>query len=313
MSSGDPRYPSLRVSTWFLGEGALLANAAAAQLGLSSSGGSTGRIVPLDGSLDSPFADRHGGGVFGVRLSRALTSRFAAEINFDVTRAPVDVRASFATQVGITASSFENTFSGLLARIDSATTPVSVRSSGTTQDGDRRQVVATGAININLTTRGRVIPYATAGAGILWEGGDNPAAELEGQYRWLLADVPVLDEADRVRLVQANDDNAFVGFVGGGARLLFTERSGLRLDGRVHLGSRTVRTVLDAEPAPTTALPALAAGFFRTATNPSVVFSNNFRNLTSSLSGPPLDDVSVYEATGIVAETLVTIGYFWRF
>ena len=121
------------------------------------------------------------------------------------------------------------------------------------------------------------------------------------------------DETDSVTLRHTIDDTAFVGVFGGGAKFFLTQRSGIRVDVRVHLSDNTVRTLLDANPnVETTTLPQRAAEI-STATNPSVQFSNSpaVINLESSLSGPALNDLEVFEISGGVRQLLVTVGYFW--
>jgi hypothetical protein len=52
-----------------------------------------------------------------------------------------------------------------------------------------------------------------------------------------------------------------------------------------------------------------------TLTNPSFVMSNNpsVTNFSSSLSGPVLDGFEAYTVDGMVTQTLVSAGYFFRF
>ena len=79
--------PSRRVSSWFFGDGAELLNGTAAALGLSN------RITSLDAVVTNPFAERQDGGSFGVRVSRDITSRVAAEVSVDVVSSRPEKRA----------------------------------------------------------------------------------------------------------------------------------------------------------------------------------------------------------------------------
>jgi hypothetical protein len=312
--SGDPRFPSRRVSTWFLGDGAALANAAAEQFAAGTPFVFDARIAALDSVLNRPLADRGNGGSIGFRLSRILTPRLAAEFNFDYAHAPLAATSNVSSALQSAATSFRNTFDGFLALFDAPQSPVTVTSRSVLRDGDGSQFAATGAINIHLRTQGRMIPYVTAGAGVVSDRGDSPSAELEGQYGFSIEGTPLMQEADRVHLAYVADRNAVVGVLGGGLRLLTGSRGGLRVDARVHLGSRTVRTLLDATPDVRIATPELTAALF-TLTNPSVVFSNNpsLTNRSSSLSGQPLEAFELYEVSGMVQQVVVSVGYIFGF
>lgn len=106
-------------------------------------------------------------------------------------------------------------------------------------------------------TQGRVIPYATVGAGIISNRGDTATADLDSNYSLLLGGVLPLIETDSVSLLHSIDDNVFVGVFGGGVKFFLAQRSGIRVDVRVHLSDNTVRTLLDANPNVATASPDL--------------------------------------------------------
>ena len=303
------QFPSRRVSTWFAGDGSKLANDVAGLFAQIS-----GRITPLDGILNAPFANRGNGGSFGFRVSRVLTPRLSAEFNFDYAVSSLSVPADVTSGIETTATSFRTTFEGYMAPLASPSTPTSVTSSGSVDDGGGGQILATGAVLVNLRTRGKVIPYATAGLGITSDGGDAPSGALEGQYAVRFQTTPFIEETDRVSLTYETDDRTVVGVFGGGARVFLSARAGVRADVRIHLGSRTVRTLMDANPSVRVATPELSNVLW-TPTNPSVVFSNNpaLINFSSSLSGAALDNLEVYTVDGVVRQMLVSVGYFFSF
>jgi hypothetical protein len=309
-----PQYPSRRVSTWFAGDGSALANTVASQFAIGSPFQFPARIAPLDGILDRPFAERQSGAGFGFRVSRTLTPRLAAEFNVDYVASSLSVPSEIATGIQDSATSFRDTFNGFLAFANTAQRPVTVTSSGSVEDGDGSQLLATGALTVNLATRGRVIPYVTGGAGIVSDRGADPTAQLEGQYGIQVNTVPIIEETDRVTLTYAADRKAAVGVFGGGARVFLSERAGVRVDVRVHVSSRSVRTLLNATPDVRIAPPELADGLLLIG-NPSLVFVNNptIVGFASSLSGQPLSGFEAYEVSGIVSQTVFSAGYFWRF
>jgi hypothetical protein len=304
-----PEFPSRRVSTWFVGAGSGLANDVAGQISRI-----TERITPLDGILSAPLGERGGGGSFGFRVSRVLTPRFSAEFNFDYSATSLDVPSAASSGVQTTATSFRTTFEAFMVGLTTPNTPTSVTSSGSVAGGGGHQILATGAITYNLLTAGKFIPYATGGLGIISEGGDAPSAQLDGQYGVRILTTPWFEETDRVSLTYDADDQVFVGVLGGGVRMQLSPRAGMRGDVRVHLGSRTVRTLLDANPSIRVATPDLAT-IIGTRTNPSFVMSNNpsLINFSSSLSGPVLDGFEAYTVDGLVTQTLVSVGYFFTF
>jgi hypothetical protein len=85
-------FTSRAVSSWFYGDGPVLLAEVFALTGR------TQRITPLDSALKQGVATREGGGSFGFRLSRQLTSRFSAEFNFDRASARSSSRPASRTR-----------------------------------------------------------------------------------------------------------------------------------------------------------------------------------------------------------------------
>jgi hypothetical protein len=294
------------VSSWFFGDGAQLLNAAA-----SASPFTTGqRITPLDAVLNNPLADRQGGPNFGFRVSRGLTPRFVAEFNFDYASTPFEARPGVQSGLQTTAASFAPVFEAFLPSALFVGRSPSAASSLEIVDGS--EIVLTGTVRINLLTQGRIIPYATAGAGVTKYQGEGPVADLNGGYSFILMGVFRFNERDDVSVRQTFDESAPVGVFGGGANLYLTARSGLRVDARVHVGPSRDEVLLSATPEVT----ATASGtWVFSATNPSLSFNSlDLPQLPpSSLSGAAIADFKTFEASGTRTQVFLSIGYFLRF
>ena len=248
------------------------------------------------------------GGSLGVRVSRDIMPRFAAEFSLDFVSAPLAVTSAATDGIQTTSDSFVAAFEGVLGG-----TSTGVSSTYTIQDHDGRQLAVTGALNINLTTQGRFIPYVTFGAGNIWNKGDAPVAKLEGHYTFQFSDGLPYDETDTVRIRHSTDDRVVAGVFGGGAKMFLTPRSGIRVDVRVHLSNNTVHTFLNANPDVVTHFSQEQAAFAFTTTDPSVRFSNSpLTGVESSLGGPDIDNFETFTVSGVQSQVLVNVGYFWR-
>ena len=148
-------YPSRRVSSWFFGDGAELANEVAPQFRTPFS--FSDRITPLDSVLANPLAERQSGWSFGVRVSRDITPRFAAEFNLDVSSAPLEVTCAAIQGIEASAESFLQTFEGFFEPLRVNGVPVSVSSSHSILTGEGTQISVTGALNINLLTNIKIV------------------------------------------------------------------------------------------------------------------------------------------------------------
>ena len=304
--TGDP-LQSRRVSSWYLADGAQLLNEVALVIGASA------RITPLDTVLNRPLADRRGGAGGGFRLSRELGGRFAAEFNFDYASTRFELRESARSGLTATSGSFRPAFAGILVPAG-AFQGLSITSTDGIDEGRGSEATATGALRVRLLTRGRFIPYVTAGAGLTRLRGEGPVATLNGAYSFQFAGLFPFAERDQVSVRQVFDERLFVGVVGGGVTAELTPRSGVRVDVRAHIGSTSDRILLDATPSITTTI-ALPFEIF-SLTNPSISFSSFPQPSVappSSLSGPALDDFTTFEVTRTRNQVLVTVGYFFRF
>ena len=300
--------PSRRVSSWSFGDGATLLNDILAAFGP----GLSQRITPLNAVINAPLATRENGAAFGFRVSRAINARFTAEATVDYSRAALKMTSEAERGIEATRGTFESAFNALLA-----TAPVSgrtVTSTITLEEGSGGQLLTTGTVNLALRTTGHVIPYVTGGAGVVSNLGDSPAATLEGNYRFQLVGVYPVNESDRVTLRVSLPDNDFVGVVGAGAKYLASPRWGMRVDGRVYLGSDKMETVVDASPSVSTTGPTNPVPL-SSASTPAIQFSNNPPGTgpQSNLTGEPITGFSAYEGSGRRNQFTLTAGLFWRF
>jgi hypothetical protein len=306
--------PSRYEPSWYFGDGTLLFNQAATALGQLPD-----QIVPLDPVLAGPLGERRDGASVGVRVSRVLTPRVTAELSVDYGFAALRITPAHAEVIEATRASFIQAWRGVIL-FNRNRVLNSLTSTATLADGSARQVFTSGAVNINLTTSGALIPYVTVGAGVASLTGDLPSAELTGNYQFLLGSGPPIDETDTVTVHDARTRHTLAGVLGGGVKYHISSRWGLRFDARVALSKAVANTDLDATPNVARLTP---AGRGALGGSPSIQFSNNFTDpvtsmgvtavAASSLMGPPLSGHRTFTGSGITSQANVTIGVFWRF
>ncbi len=263
-------------------------------------------MTPLDSVLRQRLARREGGGSFGLRVSRQLTPRFSAELNFDRASSPVLLVSGLENALQATRASFETVFRRQFPGGDVGTTVTIDRG------GDVSQRFVTGAVNFHFDTFGRVAPYVTAGLGGVFNSGEAPSATLVGNYQ--LAALPqfVVDETDTVTVHAAPADHALVTLFGGGARFHVSPRHGVRADVRLHVTQNPIHTTVDARPL-------RGAGGTNNAivvvvTQPALQFgSGPSPPVQSSLSGPSIAGLETFTASGTQLQLNFSVGYFFRF
>ena len=297
---------SRAVSSWYFGDGAELVDDFLFSFGVPE------RITPLDSVLNSRLAEQGNGGSVGFRVGREITPRFGVELNLDFTSAPVDLTGGALAGVEANSDSFVSVFvDGLL--LTGPFRSVTAASEFQTTTGAGNQVEATGALNINLTTGGRVTPYTTVGAGVTMNNGGTATVDLDGTYSFDIRGFFPIAESDSVHVRHVTHDNVFIGVVGGGVKALLTQRSGIRVDARVHVGSHTVRTLLSADPDmvanPDPATDRAVASYL----TPGIQFSNSEAHGPTTLSGATISDFESFTVDGMRSQIRVTAGYFWRF
>lgn len=295
--------PSRRVSSWFFGDGAEMMNQ------VNSSVNRAGRIVPLDSQFQRAGLERGGGANLGVRLSRALSNRLAAEFTLDYNTGSLDLRNETAQAIETTRASFETAWRDYFATVPAFFASSNVTTSKTITGKGGAQLFLTGALNLNLATQGPIRPYATVGGGLASSGGDDFDVALVGRYSFLGGGLFPIEETDNLTLRVSNAGNRFVGVIGGGIKGDFSARAGWRADVRAHISGNKSRTLLGARPAVVMGVPANAIAV--TLSNPVIQFSA-IPTQISSLSGSTLADFEVFKGSGTEVQWSASFGYFRR-
>jgi hypothetical protein len=272
--TSNPVYPSWRVPTWFLGDGASYLNRVAQELGVAA------RIAPLDSALNPAATNDTGSFAFGARVRRPLRGRFSVEGGVDVLLNSGGVTQDLINASAASSDSFQQTFSQILAT--GPFTGTAVTATATPRDGSSREITLTGALVMDFSPFRGFVPFAVMGGGVIMQSGEAPGVDLEGRYRFFIDGVAPFDERDRLT-VDFSGRTTFVGVLGGGVQRPLSPRWHLRIDARVLLGPSTSRVAFDAHPEVATATP---ARFIETFTYPNLQFSNNpSTNRESTLSG----------------------------
>jgi hypothetical protein len=293
---------SRKTPSWYFGDGATLLNQVNAAVGLGAS------IIPLDSVLRSSMLNLPSSTSVGFRLSRAISRRFSVEFTYDYNSARWQLNAAALAGVEATRASYLSAFNALLATGPLQKAVVTSGSGNLDQRG--RQTFTTGALNINLKTTGKLIPYATVGAGAILNIGETPSVSLAGIYQFQILGFYPVAEHDTV-MAKSVVDNKFVGVGGGGLKYFFSRRWGIRLDVRAYVSRRVVATSLDATP--TTLTSSQPQGAIATFTTPSVQFSNNSAVGPSSLGPPAVADFRAFTGSGTQSVVNVAGGVIVRF
>jgi hypothetical protein len=297
------------VSSWYLGDGAQLLNQALASFRINQ------QLTPLDAVAQSVFARRVSGSTFGVRLSRSLNARFAAELSLDYAHANLAVTGPSLAGVEATRSSFITAWNGLFS-LPLLAANRNVTSTATIRDHQGGQMGVAGTMSVNLLRSGRTRPYVTAGAGVVRHTGGSPSAALVGRYQFgITPPVPiagnVFDESDTITLRSSSGTSA-VAIIGGGVKQFVTPRWGLRIDVRECIGRNSAVTLLDATPR-SGGTGGSGFGSLTFGTTPPLVFSTGTTSLRSNLSGAPISGFTTFAGSGLNLQLNVTAGLVWRF
>jgi hypothetical protein len=288
--------------SWYFGDGAALLNQVIARVGAGAS------IIPLDSVLRTSMISVPSGGSTGFRLSRAISRRFSAEVTFDYNFARWQLNAPVLAAVEASRASFVSAFNGLIA-----TGPhekAAVTSSSGNVDRRGHQTFTTGALILNFKTTGKLVPYATVGAGVNVNAADTPSVSLAGTYQFQSLGFYPVSEHDTVS-AQSFVENKWVAVAGGGLKYFLSRRWGVRVDVRTYVGRRTVATSVSASPTTLTSSP--TPGATATVTMPAVQFSNNLTVGPSSLAMPAVSNFRTFNGAGTQNAVNVTGGVIVRF
>jgi len=305
---GEGSMPIGTVPTWFFGDGGVLLGGISQSLRL-------GAPATLDGALKRAFIARRAGGGFGVRVSRTMTPRWSLELSLDENFARTRVADASRAALDQAGASFTTAFNALLAipgRQASTSSTVSI------DDGRGRQLVATGALAINLPQRGRLAPYVTVGGGAMIAQDESATARIVGDYRFVLPvpsglaipiPAPSIHETDTVT-IQSHRDSAFTGLFGAGVRYAAGARWGVRADVRDYVSANRTTTTVAAAPTADRGSTAVFAsfGFF----NGRTVQMSTAPGIPSTLSGT-LTDQPTFRGTGAAHQINASVGVYWRF
>jgi hypothetical protein len=323
------------VSSWFFGQGATILNRVNAADGVS------GRITPLDGVLMRSGGTWSNSGGVGARVSYAITPRLSAEFSLDAPFGELVLSDTLLSAVESSRASFETAWNAQTGLTSRATRPFlafnntltivpavvfgnSAVSSIATIDNQSRQFLTTGALGINLATRGRVVPFVLGGAGIASSIGDSPSVKLTGNYRFPASFVGStttlqVNETDAIAIrVGAASAHPFLAVFGGGVKIMSSVRWGLRAEARGYVSWDAANVVLDATPQVVTGTPAgvvySTAGvqFSTLPVDPSIDPKSLIPTRQSTLSGPPIAGFSTY-SSGVNVRFVFSLGYFIRF
>ena len=300
--------PSRRVSSWFVGDGAQLLNDALRALG------SGAQIAPLDAAVKGRVVERPSGLTIGARVSRRLTSRLSAEFAVESGQSRLRFSQAARDSIDRSLSTFRTAWQGLLATGPFTSTDVTSTSVVPGEGG--RQVLLTGAVEIALSARTRVQPYAIAGAGVARNTGEAPVATLSGTYQFLIFGAAPVRETDSIAIRASVPRSTPVGVFGGGARVHLSPRWGIRGDVRVHVGRNRIDTLLDETPFTQTVTAPMAV--IASGTTPSIQFRNfstpgaGQGNGQNTFSGDPISGFKTFTGTGAATSVNLTVGAFWR-
>ena len=288
------------VPSWYFGDGAALFNSVPASTRQNTT------ITPLDAPLGRGILPGNGGSI-GGRLSYALTPRLAAEFTIDYGLSAGSLDQEALDEIEASRASFVSAFNGLL-------TPVSlaiVSSTMAVDSHDYAQLLTIGVLRWKLTGDQRVMPFITGGGGMRTNLGDPTTVTLNGNYDFLVASTFPFAERDVVTMRFGRADRELLGAIGGGFDYAVNDRSGLRVEARLHIGGSGAQTSISATPAVLARAPSQTVF---TAGTPAIQFSNTPTSTAfpSSLSAPALVEFETNDA-GISTTINVTAGWYFRF
>jgi len=305
ITTSSPIFPSWQVPSWFFGDGAKFLNDVNAEFDVSA------RISPLDAALSALGLEGGGAGVMGIRAARDMRPRLAVEAGLELLMGSAGLSQELRDAAEDARASFESAFTGLFASGPFNT--VAVAATTAAGGGAGNEVALTGAVTYTLPAFGRLVPYATAGGGLMLPAGSGPSIALEGNYRATAATNQgsfSINETDRAT-VRMNRRTVPIMLLGGGVRRDLAGQWGFRLDGRVYLGGHTATLLIDADPDVASGTP---AGFIESLSYPNIQFSNaTSTGRQSTLSAPGLAGFEVFKAEGFQARVVITVGLTRRF
>jgi hypothetical protein len=288
----------ISASTFYLGDGARLFNAN--QRSVTGTQAAP-MIVPLDSVLLSAVTTRESGPALGVRLEREVKSRFAVQVDGDLSLDHLAFKPGALTAIETTRASYTPALERALSvspLVSAVTSVVTV-----TDHQFAPQLFATGALIAKLKTSGRTIPYVAGGGGVVFNWGNTPIARLVANYE--LGKPVQLLGTDSVSLTYGEDNLTRVGFGGGGFTYDLTPKWGIRVDGREYLYKNSGKNALDVTP---------ALGFQSTGQPFPHVDAGTLKFATSApLNGSPVATSTTFSGSGLQGVLSFSAGLVLRF
>jgi hypothetical protein len=298
--------PSRFVSSWRFGDGAALLNAA-----LADAGALIGRplpaLVPLDEVLRSPGGRAGSGGMYGVRLSRQVATRWAVELSVERNTGGLTVDDRWASTLEAARAGFATTFGELFA-----TAPVTGLTVESTLEGPGSSTSQTRillALTRSLVERNRWTLLLTAGGGVQMASGTGAEVSLRGQYSMLAFNLGQLIERDDIRIMFREPSQAPVGLIGLGGRWTLTPSTVIRVDVRAQLTPNRVTTEIRTAPFN----GATGGEPLSTQTTPGLQFSN-LPSARATLDGQAdATTLTTFTGSGVNRRIMATLGLVVRF
>jgi hypothetical protein len=122
---------------------------------------------------------------------------------------------------------------------------------------------------------------------------------------------PQFHETDVVT-IRGSQSNAPAAVFGGGARLVMSERTGIRIDLRDHLSRNTARTIVDAAPTAASAPPGTLSSFLLVGSSTVLQISNS-PGTPSTLSDRSVTNFETFHARGLSNHLNLSAGLYFRF
>ena len=295
-------------STWMFGDGSAFLNQVLPQFPVPITIAS--RITPLDSTLTTSSVSRSRNFSFGARVARKLTRRVRAEFAIDSTGGSLAISDGALAGIEATRVSFVPVWNGIIASGQGQFTNGNVvATTDLVNDVSNRQTSMTGAVEIHLWDKPRLVTYATIGGGVLLRSETSPEATITGLYEFRLLGIAPFSERDVVRLHYEADTSVPVFVVGFGMKYFLKANRGVRVDVRVQSSASAIDTVVDARPSPVPGDPAFALA---SPTTPTLILSNA-PGTRGNLSGPVITNLKTFTSSGRDIQTSFTAGYFFRF
>ena len=287
----------LSLSTFLVGDGARLFN----QNQASAFGSGAPTIVALDPVLQSAFVQRNPGGTFGIRLTRAIGGHFGVEIAGDRSAGRLAITSAALSGLEATRASYAP---AVLRTLAAAAAPSADAAVSVSDQPVATQTFVTASLIVRLREKGRIVPYLSAGMGVVFNQGDTlPAALIAGEYQF--GSTAQVFGSDTVNLSYSRDDHSLAWTGGAGLTLGLNSRFGIRLDARARMYQNSSATLVAISPG--RSLESTGAAF------PSVTAGALQFNSTGPLTAAGTSGFTTFAGKSLQGQVAATAGLFLRF